>query len=442
MQDAQQKMSDAGATVDPRERQIKMRDALQKFQNAKEQGLELQLMRSRRARLLDAPNPDNGSIVPNAPRNEPPTVAQREGRPQPEIPPFDAIAMNARIQNALNLNPNSPLSDSEFDDRNLKAFVDGVANGTANARNLKEFIVRKEQEFNVEKASRISAVRNVSRGGLQSIINEQTVAKRESLQRLQRKNSELATFRGSQADRRTLVQEILAEIYKAKLADFRVQNAQRRASELNEPVQIPAPPPPPTPPRPINFEQVKNAPRVNNGMDAINQAVEDAWKVVIAQETVAVRRAEAQQRWDLIRRTAVNALVREEVFAVRRLSELSRRDHRDEMQLRARNAGVAFNSKEEAQQKLQEAQERLVAITRNPNAFSDSASLTQIKQLIQQATGLKQTVDNWDADSAVIERATNPNATKYFDPNAPEMQQKREGLGNIATALQRNIDTL
>jgi len=332
----------------------------------------------------------------------------------------------------------------ELDLPQLQGLIENIYPAdTVAKREVKAQLTRLDQNLESEKQNRIAAINRMDNGrDIQSIIDSQTTEKRNALEQAQEYQAVLMGLpaNASASTRQRALSNVLESIYRAKLADFRVQNARRRASELNVPVQIPAPPVPPLPPQPINFEQVKNAPRVNNGMDAVSKTVEDAAKAAIAQETVASRRAEAQQRWDLMKRDAANSLVAAEESSVKKLSELRTRNHRKEMEARARSTGLAFNTKEEAQQKLQEVQEALVAITRNPNDFLLSRNQSQITALITQATRLKQTVDNWDADSAVIERATNPNAPKYFDPNATDSQQKRQALGDVGDVLKRNID--
>lgn len=438
MNDAKQAMIQASTSRDPRQRQEKIKSALAFFDMAKQQGLELELMRQRRQRLLgrpaDAPTP-NAVNAPNTPRPEAPAAPAAPQR-------FTVAQVNARIANAINA-PNDPIR--ELDLPQLRGLIENIypAERTGVRQQLETQLTRLEQNFEAEKQNRIAAINRMNDGtGIQGIIDGQTTEKRNALEEAQEFHAVLIGLpaNASPATRQRALSNVLESIYKAKLADFRVQNAQRRASELNVQVRIPAPPVPALRPQPINFEQVKNAPRANNGMDAISKAVEDAAKAAIAQETVAARRAEAQQRWDLIKRDAANNLVAYEENAVKKLSELRTRNHRKEMEARARGNNVAFNSKEEAQQKLQEAQEALVAITSNPNDFLLSRNQGQIVSLITQASRLKQTVDNWDADSAIIERATNPNATKYFDPDAPESQQKRQALGNIGDVLKRNID--
>jgi len=204
------------------------------------------------------------------------------------------------------------------------------------------------------------------------------------------------------------------------------------------------------PVQPINFAQVRNmAPVFDNAVAKVT-AGGNAQKVLdaIDEQEIEVRRAASKTQWNLIVKSIEDSLSAEHGNAIAKIQTLSVRDARKEREARLRgyiDPNGSLRTKEDAETLLASTKERLntlladrqiVALQVKEQVYKNTELYKQLTQVGQ----LQLVVDNWDADSALIHRATSNNpGDEFMNLNDPEVSQRRQAMGPVGDQIQAKI---
>lgn len=469
---ASDKMTEASILPDPRQRQAKMKSALKAFDEAKQQALELDLMRQRRERLLNRPNTPPRIAAP-APD---PTPAAPEAPAAPAAPNTQAAfartapvsRLNAAIQNAINT-PDGPARRQDLEQKVNDLIIDFAevfpeAERTQVLERLERAAVAAKQNAESDARGRLSTVNSMSLDSVNSTIAERKRERETALRAAMTEltalisNREADDANGRNANEQRL-NRIIANLGNVSNLEQRLENletrkeavavleAERIAREQAEALrqaQLAGPV------QPINFAQVRNmAPVFDNAVAKVT-AGENAQKVLgaIDEQEIEARRASSKTQWNLIVKSIEDFLNAEHDNAIAKIQTLSVRDARKEREARLRgynDPNGSLRTKEDAETLLANKKERLntlladrqiVALQIKERVYRNTELYKQLIQVGQ----LQLVVDNWDADSALIHRATSNNSgDEFMNLDNTEVNQRRRALGPVAEQIEAKI---
>ena len=472
------KMIEASILPDSRQRQGKIKLALKAFDEAKQQALELELMRKRRERLLNRPNTPPRIAAPAAPQApQAPAAPQASQAPAAPTAPNTQAAfartapvsrLSASIQNAINV-PDGPARRQDLEQKVNDLIADFVevfpeAERTQVLQRLERAAVAAKQNAESDAQSRLSTVNGMSFASVNSTIPERKRERETALRAAMTELTALASnreaddARGRNANEQRL-NRIIANLGNASNLEQRLENleirkeavavieAERIAREQAEALrqaQLAGPV------QPINFAQVRNmAPVFDNAVAKVT-AGGNAQKVLdaIDEQEIEVRRAASKTQWNLMVKSIEDSLSTEHGVAIAKIQTLSVRDARKEREARLRgfsDPNGSLRTKEDAETLLASAKERLntfladrqiVALQVRERVYKNTELYKQLTQVGQ----LQLVVDNWDADSALIHRATsNSPGDEFINLNDPEVSQKRQAMGPIGDQIEAKI---
>ena len=460
------KMIEASILPDSRQRQGKIKLALKAFDEAKQQALELELMRKRRERLLNRPNTPPRIAAPAAPQAPAAPTAPNTQAAFARTAPVSRLS--AAIQNAINV-PGGPARRQDLEQKVNDLITDFVevfpeAERPQVLLRLGQAAVAAKQNAERDAQSRLSTVNGMSFASVNSTIPERKRERETALRAAMTELTALASnreaddVRGRNANEQRL-NRIIANLGNASNLEQRLENleirkeavavleAERIAREQAEALrqaQLAGPV------QPINFAQVRNmAPVFDNAVAKVT-AAGNAQKVLdaIDEQEIEVRRAASKNQWNLMVKSIEDSLNAEHGNAIAKIQTLSVRDAKKEREARLRgysDPNGSLRTKEDAEALLASTKERLntlladrriVALQVKERVYKNTELYKQLIQVGQ----LQLVVDNWDADSALIHRATSNNTgDEFMNLNDPEVSQRRQAMGPVGDQIEAKI---
>ena len=471
---ASDKMIEASILPDSRQRQGKIKLALKAFDEAKKQALELELMRNRRERLLNRPNTPASGLV-EAPA-APAAPAAPEAPAAPAAPNTQAAfartapvsRLSAAIQNAINT------PDGQARRQDLEQKVNDLITDFAEVfpeaerpqvlQRLERAALVAKQNAESDARGRLSTVNTMSFDSVNSTIAGRKRDRETALRAAMTELTALASNReaddasGRNANEQRL-NRIIANLGNVSNLEQRIENletrkeavavleAERIAREQAEALrqaQLAGPV------QPINFAQVRNMAPVFDNVVAKVTAGGNAQKVLdaIDEQEIEVRRAASKTQWNLIVKSIQDSLSAEHGNAIAKIQTLSVRDARKEREARLRgyiDPNGSLRTKEDAETLLASAKEKLNTLLADRQIVAQQVKVqvyknTELYKQLTQVGQLQLVVDNWDADSALIHRATSNNpGDEFMNLNDPEVSQRRQAMGPVGDQIQAKI---
>ena len=402
----------------------------------------------------DAPAPDSAPAAPN-----------RQAAFARTAP---VSRLSAAIQNAINT-PDGQARRQDLEQKVNDLIIDFAevfpeAERTQVLERLERAAVAAKQNAERDAQGRLSTVNGMSFASVNSTIAERKRERETALRAAMTELTALASnreaddVRGRNANEQRL-NRIIANLGTVSNLEQRLENletrkeavavleAERIAREQAEALrqaQLAGPV------QPINFAQVRNmAPVFDNAVAKVT-AGGNAQKVLdaINEQEIEVRRAASKTQWNLIVKSIEDSLSAEHGNAIAKIQTLRVRDARKEREARLRgyiDPNGSLRTKEDAETLLASAKERLNTILADRQIVARQVKEqvyknTELYKQLTQVGQLQLVVDNWDADSALIHRATSNNpGDEFMNLNDPEVSQRRQAMGPVGDQIQAKI---
>lgn len=402
----------------------------------------------------DAPAPDPAPAAPN--------TQAAFARTAP------VSRLSAAIQNAINI-PDGSARRQDLEQK-VNDLIIGFAEVFPEAERtqvlerLERAAVAAKQNAESDARGRLSTVNTMSFASVNSTIAERKRERETALRAAMTELTALASnreaddVRGRNANEQRL-NRIIANLGTVSNLEQRLENletrkeavavleAERIAREQAEALrqaQLAGPV------QPINFAQVRNmAPVFDNAVAKVT-AGGNAQKVLdaIDEQEIEVRRAASKTQWNLMVKSIEDSLSAEHGNAIAKIQTLRVRDARKEREARLRgysDPNGSLRTKEDAEALLANTKERLNTLLADRQIVARQVKEpvyknTELYKQLTQVGQLQLVVDNWDADSALIHRATSNNpGDEFMNLNDPEVSQRRQAMGPVGEQIQAKI---
>ena len=408
----------------------------------------------------EAPAPDPTPAAPAAPAA--PNTQAAFARTAP------VSRLSAAIQNAINV-PGGPARRQDLEQKVNDLITDFVevfpeAERPQVLERLERAALAAKQNAESDARGRLSTVNGMSFDSVNSTIAERKRERETALRAAMTEltalmsNREADDARGRNANEQRL-NRIIANLGNVSNLEQRLENletrkeavavleAERIAREQAEALrqaQLAGPV------QPINFAQVRNmAPVFDNALAKVT-AGGNAQKVLdaIDEQEIEVRRAASKTQWNLVVKSIEEFLSTEHGNAIAKIQALSVRDARKEREARLRgysDPNGSLRTKEDAEALLTSAKERLNTLLADRQIVARQVKEqtyrgTELYKQLKEVGQLQLVVDNWDADSALIHRATSNNpGDEFMNLNDPEVSQRRQAMGPVGDQIQAKI---